>query len=485
MSDNIQNEVQEETLTPICEASAADDPPANEAAEKTAEEAIAEPMADPVTDSATEAVEELMTEIVAAPMAELAEEPVAEIFEVAQKAEGEAEPVTETVAKTVTVAQESGAVIAAQTKKENSSAWKTTVDFLREKVFTEKTVNIIFLFLCCAMTAVCAAQVCIWLSTVSDVFYSIQDAVEEQNYMSICMTALTFLFVLVLLVQIIKAIASLVKKPHTIGFEQITTVFAFFVFFLFAEKALGTEDIAVLDWSFFPLLSILLGLAGAYALVRLVQKDFDERVWGFVFAGVAMFVAVIMFMKGVGNVATIELASDSFAVSEFSLHGYLEAVVSFVEGKLALPTDEALFLELGMDVRGFNSETYIWVILLQFIPIVVANLLPFAALSLVGYLIICLMEKDYVQFYSLHHCRKAVVAMLTSSLISLVATILLSIIYGVDSAVSVVVEVDYIGLAWTILSCIIMIVLTSIPWKMYKIAYNRQYQECKKDAGDV
>ena len=132
------------------------------------------------------------------------------------------------------------------------------------------------------------------------------------------------------------------------------------------------------------------------------------------------------------------------------------------------------------DVLDLDEE--ILVIMSQFVPIMVSNVLPYVAISLLGYLMFGLVGRNYMQYYNLQTCKKISITMLVVTILSLAATIGLHFACKLTNA-HLAVQLDYANIIVTVILCIVMIVVTSLPWKIYNIIYKHRYAAYQKSEG--
>ena len=111
-----------------------------------------------------------------------------------------------------------------------------------------------------------------------------------------------------------------------------------------------------------------------------------------------------------------------------------------------------------------------------------SNLLPYVAISMLGYLMFCLVSSSYLQYYNLKNCNAISVTMLVVSIISAAAVIGMQLVCKSINSL-LVVEVDYTNIIMTIVFCIVMIIITSLPWKIYNSIYIHRYKSFKKAGG--
>ena len=104
------------------------------------------------------------------------------------------------------------------------------------------------------------------------------------------------------------------------------------------------------------------------------------------------------------------------------------------------------------------------------------------ALSLLGYLLFGLVGRSHIQYYNLQACKKVSITMLVASIFSIAATVGLYFICKA-SKIPFAVEINYGNIVTTVLLCVFMIVVTSLPWSIYKMLYRHHYMVYQKSEG--
>lgn len=369
-------------------------------------------------------------------------------------------------------------------EKEEASKKKRSI-FSPKTIGFSKLCNAILILLGNSIVALCLAQIIFWGLRIKDTYLDYWKAIRTFDYINIVMMAFIILFVLVLVVHIIKSIVSLMKSGHELQFEIVSTLLAFYIFTMFVTKLFRGTTLLISNFTFEPLLNIILVLVLAYALFRLFVKDFGARIWPIAFSGVAIILSIIMFTQNAGNFAEFTIDGvQTFQLSDLNIYRYINSVIDFFLDAGVAADLESKFLACGTAIRikGIVLNEEIIVILLQFVSIMVSNLLPFAAISLLGYLGFGLVGGNHIQYYNLQNCKKVSVTMLVVSIFHLASTIGLYFICKLTNA-RIAVQIDYVNIVMTMALCILMIIATSLPWKIYHIIYKHHYAVYKKSEG--
>ena len=359
------------------------------------------------------------------------------------------------------------------------------LNFIQTQIFTPTICSIFMISLGSLITLFCLIQMISWGFSIKDTYLNYWDAIRTLDYINILVMLFMMLFVTVLFVNLIRSIVSLIKKGHEPTFEAVSTLFAFCLFSMFITELFADKDLLISNFKFEPLLTIIIVLVLGYAVVRLFAKDFVSRIYPFVFACGAIALCIIMYTQGIGNFASYSAKGlQDFELAELNIYRYFQSVVGFASNGDLAPTFETAFLELGMEINisGIDFDETLLMIIVQFVPVFVAKVLPFAAISLLGYLMFVLTCEKHIQYYKLQSCKKISIMMLVLSGISLIATLVLYFVCEMTYT-TLEVHLNYVNIILTILFCAVMIVITAMPWRIYNIIYNHRFAAYKKVKG--
>lgn len=370
----------------------------------------------------------------------------------------------------------------AQKKK---SPIKDIILFAQNKIFTPKICNIVLIFLGSLITALCLTQLVFWGLNIKDTFNDYWEAIKALDYLNIAVMAFMLLFILVLLINTIKSIVSLLKKEHEMRFEAVSTLFAFCIFSMFITMLFSDSALLISNFKFEPLMSTVVILVLVYAVIRLFMKDFGSRICPLAFSCVAIVIAIIMYTQNVGDFATFSIDwMHDFKLSDLNLYRYLQAVVRSFTDADVISTLELNFFEASVEnnIIGIDSGEATIVILMQFVAITVSNLLPFAAISLLGYLMFCLVGGNYIQYYNLQTCKRISITMIIATGLSIAAVVCFDL-FCKNEGKSLVVQIDYANVAMTVLLCVVMLIVSLLPWRIYNMVYKHRYAAYQRSEG--
>lgn len=342
--------------------------------------------------------------------------------------------------------------------------------------FQSKVCTMILWGLSILLTVVCTIQTGLWCIALLDTYTDFLDAFKDLEYLKMFVAIFILVSIGFMIGGIVKSIIGLVKREIEPCFSMVTIMFAFYVFALFIEEMFGSHML-IDDFTPSIFLIVLAGILVLYAVLRLLLKDFGARIVPFAFSCGAIILAVVMFSYTIGDFAIYKIENGFGNQSPLCNLADLNAY-KYVQSNIT--KNSAYVLETVFYNNGIGSQldvdapvASIILVLFQLFSVLVVNILPFAALSLIGYLIYGLISRNYIQYYALHACNKVCVSMLIVSILSLGATVALKFLCD-EEGVNLLVEFDYTNMVITILSCIAMLVLTSLPWKIYGILYRRR-----------
>ena len=373
----------------------------------------------------------------------------------------------------------------------SAAIWGKVGNFMRRRVFTPTVGKIVSYTLLTCLEALiglfCILQVVQWGLAVSQTYPDYWQAIVSFDIVNLIVMAVMLLFTTIMIVLIIKAlirgIGFWIKNLKNVAFNPLSmmytlapvaTLYAFALVSSFLTDVFADKTLLLANWLYADTLRVVFGMAAVYALLRLLMKDFRGRVWAVICSVAAIVLAFFMFDQGVGNFAWF-VANDcgtALSLSQISLVDSLRQI--FVH----MDAGYYFFMDLTDSLAALCT-------FLQVVCTIVARVLPYAALSLVGYLIYGVACSKYVQYYQLRSAQKVSVVMLVLSIMSLASAVVLNVITtaNADEIASEVLVVDYTSGVITIALCVAMIVLTSLPWKFYRMSYKRHFAEYKKNGG--
>lgn len=353
----------------------------------------------------------------------------------------------------------------------------SAIDFasIKEKVLTAKTYGIVLLSLKILILALCVLQIAIWGIGLKDTYMSYWEAITSINIAEIIVIACILIFLIILIFNIVFAIISLIKK-HDMNYGVISTLIAFYIIELFLKNILGENDILLATFDLGALFWVMISFVFILAVVRSIQNDFKKRIIPMVFCIIAAVLVFIVFSQNIGNFLSISSASNEFGIHDINLFAYIKVIVAhFEEDGVSSSGNEAIFLLISESTAGEWSINWEFIVIpLETVLLFFVNILPYMLLTLLGYLLLVLLESDYKQFYNLRACQKVSKIMLAMSIMELLFTIILTILINVTNEPNPA-SISYGNIVLTIVLIALMIVITMIPWEIYNIKY-RHYK---------
>ena len=231
----------------------------------------------------------------------------------------------------------------------------------------------------------------------------------------------------------------------------------------------------VTDFDFTQLLLPFVVVMSVYSVIKLFESDFRNRWSGVLFSVLSTIIVFFLYKQDIGNLFSISIGDgEALSVSNLNILTYVEAIFN-----KAPDTTEALLVE-----NAVYCELAQIIVPLQIIAVSVVNLLPFAVLSLLGYLFHGVAGKAYDQFYQLHACKKAVGTILTVSLFALAAGVALMFLGQINEEIILTVTMNYTNSVLLVISLIVLLILLSVPWSIYKASYKHHYAVYEKSKGE-
>jgi len=490
--ERVEEPVVEEPVAeePVVEEPVAEEPVAEEpvAEEPVAEEPVAEePVAEEPVAEEPVAEEPVAEEPVAEePVAEepVAEEPVAE-EPVAEEPEAEEpvaeEPVAEEPAAEQTVPAEDAAATEEAQPAVKKDVMASVIQFVKKaavyaqkNIFTTRVCNITLICLAALMMLLCLLQLVVWGANFGNVYPYFVEAVVNVSYWSFAEMLILLIFLITLLSNIIQGIVSLVRKGHVANFSAVATLLAFYAVSMATADLF--EEVSLLEcFPVVPLLNFILIALIVYSVIKMFEVDVRNRWSSVLFSVLALVVILIVndytllnfFSVSVGDGAAIPIRS-------YNVVEYIRAM-----GSEPLYTVEAQLLEAARETTMSDI-----IVPLQLVAILVTNLMPYALISLLPYLVHGVVGKAYDQYYQLRACKKACVTLLIAFLLPVVAGVVLMVMGDMFGGVDFAVTLDYTNIAIVLVAVIGVMILVSLPWTLYKAAYKHHYTVYQKSKGE-
>lgn len=351
----------------------------------------------------------------------------------------------------------------------------TSESFLafKAKFFTSQTYKIAVFFFKLLILALCIVQIAVWcvsivdpvknmIQSISKFAEDIAAAEKPMTYELIIQTmgigmikeiiaAFAFvIFVIVFIFQLVLEGFSLFES-RDLRYGSLSAFFSFYIIALFLRSFLGSGtlfDAIKFDaffWFIIALIAILM-------IVRMVNGDFKKRFVPILFAILAGGTVVAMFLTHVGDF----LLLDGKGLRDLDLIDFL--MNTHAEGAAS---SEALLWNMIA-----TSDQAAVLLPLTSIVIFLTQIIPFAALSLLQYCFLTLLEKNGKQYYHLKSMKKVGVSILVMAGLNLIGAVWIhSVLEGFT--------ISYFNLILTAVLGILTIIWAILPWKIYNKNYKR------------
>lgn len=336
-----------------------------------------------------------------------------------------------------------------------------------------------------AIVALCGIQLVMWGISIAAHGNEYVNAIMGMDYVNIVMIAMMLIFISVMVGNLICSILAILKK-NTQFVVLVTTYLAFYLFWRFIPTVFDGRVLLVSHLNFY-LINFVAVLVAAYAAVRLIDSDIGSRIVPFIFSCIMIVLVVAMFVLRVGNFATIHIDGyGSFEINQLNPERYFMMADTYFNNPDAMQwNQESVFFTtfVAGDFFDLNGDQPPVVIALQFIMVLVAKMLPYMALSLLGYLIHGLLGKNYEQYYNLLSCKKMMRMTFTTALLAMFGTVFMYFCTETSRISGFHLEFNVFNCGMTAGLCIVGLILTSTPWRVYNRTYKRKYKKYKNNEG--
>lgn len=321
-----------------------------------------------------------------------------------------------------------------------------------------------------ALPLLCLLQLVLWGLKLPERFTLYFDALHSLDPVAIAIVALEVFFAVTLLVQAIYGLVTLARRSHRVHLGTVTTLYAFFVVML-ALAHLFPAYAALLEiFTFRPILPAAFAITGLFALLRLTDGDRSLRWCSMLFSLLSLAAVLMLFWQGAGNFASVELPGmEPIPFGSLDLGTYVGGLFQEEVAPWSIFYDVTDNMDLEPLLRG-----------LQAVCVFVTNLLPYAALSLVGYLIHGVAGYSHEQHLNLRVALKVTVTLIVACALSLGAAAAQLVLGMLLNDVGYTVTLSPTDIAVTLALLILLAVLTAMPYRVYRMVYNRRFAAYRK-----
>ncbi len=363
---------------------------------------------------------------------------------------------------------------------------KQRVDhFVRSHTFA-KVRDILIFVIRLVLPALCTLQMVIWGLEIAADSTAYGFVFRSGDWVNIMVILASLAFVIPMFVHSILDVVHTLKRQDEVLFETVATYFAFFIFKVFVKNFFGSRSILLTDLTFLPILIPVLVLIVAYAVIRLFSIDIWKRLFSVTVSASVIVALIILFVFGVGNFVTFTVDTDLSSSVEMQASGmnFCDYWCALYDGDEMFLSDESYLISanenfsLGMDDLNGNAVFPF----LQMIIIFMANTLPYMMLSLISYLLFGLMNRNYIQYAKIYACRRATIAILVGTGLSLLASIGMGLIFNLQNG-GVTVQFHYVNMVVTVVAFVGLLIALALPWSRYMKMYRSRYADYQKNAG--
>jgi len=321
-----------------------------------------------------------------------------------------------------------------------------------------------------ALPLLCLLQLVLWGLKLPGRFTLYFDALHSLDPVAIAIVALEVFFIITLLAQAIYGLVTLARRGHRVHLGTVTTLYAFFVVMLALAHLFPTYAALLEIFTFRPILPATVAITVLFALLRLADGDRSLRWCSMLFSLLALAAVLVLFWQGAGNFAAVVLPGmDPIPFGSLDLGTYVGGLFQEEVAPWSIFYGMTENMDLEPLLRG-----------LQAVCVFVTNLLPYAALSLVGYLIHGMAGDSYEQHLNLRVALKVTVTLIVASALSLSAATAQLVLAVLLNDVGYTVKLFPTDIVVTLALLILLAVLTAMPFRVYRMVYNRRFAAYRK-----
>lgn len=371
-------------------------------------------------------------------------------------------------------------------KKEKKPRETVKKDRVAPKLLSPAKIGSFIMFLLqAAIVALCGIQLVIWGISIAAHNADYISAIMSLDYVNIVMIVIMLIFIAVMVGTLICSILSILKKNAQFV-SLVTTFLAFYIFCKFIPTLFNDRTLLVEQMNFY-MLNFVAVLVLVYAVLRLIDSDIRTRIVPFVFSLLIIALAIAMFMLNVGDFVRIDIQGyGGFTVGQLNPEQCLQTANAYFAHRETLPLSHSSMMFVAMyydDVLSLGEFSPAVLLAVAFVAAMVAKMLPYMALSLLGYMLHGLLCKNYEQYYNLLCCKKVLRMMLTTAILGLLCAGYVYLGPLALGSEGYMVTMDVLNCGLTVGLCIVGMILTSVPWNIYNKVYKRKFKRYKANEG--
>ena len=275
-------------------------------------------------------------------------------------------------------------------KKEKKPRETVKKDRVAPKLLSPAKIGSFIMFLLqAAIVALCGIQLVIWGISIAAHNADYISAIMSLDYVNIVMIVIMLIFIAVMVGTLICSILSILKKNAQFV-SLVTTFLAFYIFCRFVPTLFNGRTLLVEQMNFY-MLNFVAVLVLVYAVLRLIDSDIRTRIVPFIFSLLIIALAVAMFMLNIGDFVRIDIQGyDGFTVGQLNPEQCLQTADAYFAHRDTLPLSHSSMMFVAMyydDVLSLGEFSPAVLLAVMFVAAMVAKMLPYMALSLLGYML--------------------------------------------------------------------------------------------------
>ena len=361
----------------------------------------------------------------------------------------------------------------AKSVKTKKSTQKRTFDL--KKIFNEKIIKIVSIVLASVFCLLGAIQVGLFGFGIYNNINYILDIIKQKDIFNIVCFTIASIFILVLLIQIITSISALVNKKRKFNLAVLSTLFATYLACVFFKVEMQSDIMLKLGFAT-PILNIGGIVAILFAIMCFIGKNVRERLVPIITALVCCVLGCLIYALKMSDFISYQVDGVEIAIGNIDILEYITCLVSYTKGGeiSSFSYETLLILSSKNSLILFEMLDCSFVInILNLIIIVFAKLIPYIAMSILGYFLIVISSEEARQIKALKSMGsigKYLLASICFILASAIGLYFLKIEYLQTT-------INYIPLIFV---AVISLAITFIASITFRIKYGKVRKNIKK-----
>lgn len=358
-------------------------------------------------------------------------------------ADGEAE----TIANEMAPAEAAAAMPAATAPVTTVKKPSMTFAQFRSKYLNQKVINLVLKLLGLVMLVLSVLEFAHLALLFTNIYGIMIDAVIGLHFKDYFQIIITLIAFIAYFMQILVSIIAFIKKGHKVRLDHIATPLAIAVLWRFFAKYGVADAFFCYTLQLGTCYKVLLWVLLVYIIIRMLKSDWDKRLGAVVcgMVGIALIIGQYLLLEGNAAFNMIFQEIESIGLVEYAR-------------------------------AAFESEgAELLILILYMLSSVFSILLPFMALSMIGYYVDVLAGDEAYQYYSLSYARRTSVVMIVMQSINIAFNLTCYFVY--KSQEGIICTIDYKIMVLSLLLPIALVVINGLPWRIHTTIYVRN---CKR-----